>query len=170
MTTPHPELFPEGSALVTWALTPELYAERDRDWRKWPPGAWDDEPDRVEWRAPGSTLPRMAIRNNFGAWCGYVGVPEGHPCFGKGWDDAEFHELNVHGGLTYADRCQGNICHVPRAGESDHVWWLGFDCAHSGDLAPGLLFGFEHEKYRDAAYIISECELLARQLDERTER
>ena len=46
--------------------------------------------------------------------------------------------IDVHGGLTYADRCQGNICHVPKPGEPDDVWWFGFDCGHAGDFAPAI--------------------------------
>lgn len=168
-TTPRPELLPKGSTLVSWALTPEAYEQRAHDWRKWPPGAWDDEPDRIEWRAPGSKLPRLALRNNFGAWCGYVGLSEDHPLYGKTWSDPKAEALSVHGGLTFGNACAGHICHVPRAGESDHVWWLGFDCCHSGDVAPGLrlppdgLQDYEH--YRDAAYVIREVEALAAQLD-----
>ena len=183
MTTPRPDLLPEGATLIEWKLTPEVHA--DENWRQWGPGPWENEPDRIEWRSPGSSLPRMALRGPMGSWCGYVGVPEGHPLHGKkGWGTGEGEEqrddrvdqLDVHGGLTYAEACSGNICHVPQPGESDHVWWFGFDCAHSGDLTPGLLkyglgssmFG---EAYRDTAYIIMQCEVLAAQLDgKETER
>lgn len=164
MTNPQPDLLPEGATLVTWALTPDLYTGGSRDWRQWGDGPWNDEPDRIEWRTPGSTLPRMAVRNDFGGWCGYVGVPEGHRCFGKAASDPEPEALDVHGGITYGAACRGNICHVPRDGETDHVWWLGFDCGHCYDHMPGLgsaLGGV----YRDAAYVIGETERLAAQLD-----
>src|SRR5690606_18441494 len=29
-----------------------------------------------------------------------------------------------------------SVCHVADAGEPDHVWWFGFDCAHCDDLSP----------------------------------
>lgn len=102
----------------------------------WPAGPWDDEPDRAEWRAKGT--PRVAclmVRNAMGAWCGYVGVPPGHPWHGLGYDQID---AEAHGGLTYSDSCGGPICHVPRLGESDDVWWVGFDCIHYMDDAPGL--------------------------------
>lgn len=96
-----------------------------------PPGPWHAEPDHEEFRSP-EGLACIVHRNGLGSWCGYVGVPPGHPWHGKGYDNVD---AEVHGGLTYAERCQGPICHVPRPGESDDVWWLGFDCNHSQDLS-----------------------------------
>ena len=52
------------------------------DRRQWPPGPWDGEPDKVQWEDDSGYL-CMMVRNNFGAWCGYVGVPEDHPFYGK---------------------------------------------------------------------------------------
>ena len=34
---------------------------------------------------------------------------------------------------------KSGICHIPDQGEPDDVWWLGFDCLHGGDLAPGMM-------------------------------
>lgn len=84
--------------------------------------------------------------------------------------------LNVHGGLTYSDACDGEICHQPQVGEPEHVWWFGFDCAHSMDLIPQMqalsraLPGYPgglHDKdsYRNLAYVQAEILSLARQLD-----
>ena len=58
------------------------------------------------------------------------------------------------------------ICHVPLPGESDDVWWFGFDCAHSGDLVPSMLaFGASiGDDYRSLDYVIDECSDLAKQL------
>jgi hypothetical protein len=47
------------------------------------------------------------------------------------------------------------------------VWWLGFDCAHAGDVVPQMRevlpslnkFGV----YRNIDYVKNECEKLARQ-------
>ncbi len=102
----------------------------------WGEGPWQTDPDRLEWTHAG--LPCLARRNErHGNWCGYAAVPPGHPLHGKSYHDVEL-ELEAHGGLTYADRCSGEICHVPAPGESDEVWWFGFDCAHFRDFLPGM--------------------------------
>ena len=107
----------------------------------WGPGPWDNEPDRIEWRWRG--YPCLIVRSETsGALCGYVGLPPGHPWYGRDYeaihDDDE--TLRIHGGLTFTSNCNpdSSICHVPLAGESDEVWWIGFDCAHCYDYAPGL--------------------------------
>lgn len=67
------------------------------------------------------------------------------------------------------------ICHLPEPGEPDDVWWFGFDCAHAGDLMPGInavlaeigspsLPRYGDETYRDVAYVAGECARLAQQL------
>jgi hypothetical protein len=134
------------------------------DRSSWGSGPWDDEPDRVEWRAHG--LPCLMVRvSSHGAWCGYVAVPPGHPVHGQGLDGDVHHDLNVHGGITYAEACSGKVCHVPEPGEPDDVWWLGFDCVHAWDLSPrGGLPRFE--TYRDVPYVQEQVEGLARQLAE----
>lgn len=132
-------------------------------------GPWLDEPDRAEWRMEGGFV-GLAVRvDTTGAWCGYIGVPPGHPWHGKGSDDVD---ASVHGGLTYAGACAGRICHVPEPGESDDVFWLGFDCAHGGDVMPAIVklvsSGFHEDgpfpvRYRDLAYVRREVESLAEQ-------
>lgn len=80
--------------------------------------------------------------------------------------------FDVHGGLTFADHCcphptdEGRgICHVVEAGDDDNVWWLGFDCAHSGDLSPKYDGrGRWGKEYRDIGYVTEQCQTLARQL------
>lgn len=132
------------------------------------PGPWHDEPDREEFVYNGFSC--LLNRNSFGAWCGYVAVPEDHPWFGKNYDDID---ASVHGGLTYSHQCQGEICHVAEPGMPDDVWWLGFDCAHYGDLMPphkawgemgiGLDLG---GMYKDIDYVRRETKLLADQARE----
>lgn len=135
-------------------------------------GPWDYEPDRIEWKSPTGLDCLMVRHPSLLHWCGYVGVPVTNKHFGSFYDDVA---VDIHGGLTYSDRCRGHICH--ETGGGDHVWWLGFDCAHAGDLSPGMLrFKFElntagtglfernGDIYRDSVFVKRECENLAAQL------
>lgn len=160
------------------------YTTIDRKAAEWPSGPWDDEPDKMQWPDAETELPCLAVRNSHnGNWCGYVGVSEGHPLFQVGYNEAMIGDdcIEVHGGLTFADMCQPRddesvgICHVPAEGEPDHVWWLGFDCAHSFDWSPrdayyektkdGGIWARDHDRnYKSLAYVRSQCANLARQL------
>lgn len=135
-------------------------AEHKVDRSGWPPGPWDSEPDREEWRSHG--MPCLVVRNDLGGLCGYVGVPPGHPHHGKGYDDVP---ADVHGGLTYSEKCAGHICHVAQPGEPDDVWWLGFDCVHLGDARPsGHSVRLGNETYKTMAYVRAQTERLAEQM------
>jgi hypothetical protein len=134
-----------------------------------PHGPWDEEADKVHWIDPATDLDCLIVRNRAGALCGYVGIGPSHPCYKIPYEDVSLPD-GVHGGLTYSDLCQenGKICHLPFPGREEHVWWLGFDCAHSCDLIPAYLhdplFSFTKGPYRDLDYVKRECESLARQL------
>lgn len=167
-----------------WQQKERTVTHTYRDRSSWPAGPWDGEPDHAEWRDQKTGLPCLAHRNGMGAWCGYVGINPGHPWHGVHYDGCptacgEFYcehspaQVDVHGGLTYADRCQEGpegevICHVPEPGESADVWWFGFDTAHAGDLVPGV--PDYDETYRTLGYVQAECRSLAQQLAEVTAR
>jgi hypothetical protein len=113
----------------------------------WGDGPWQTEPDRLDFTHAG--LPCLALRNHHGSWCGYAAVPPGHPLHGRDFHDVD---VDVHGGLTYADHCQHDlgICHVPNPGEPDDVWWFGFDCDHCWDVRPAMnaqLRTYSHYRY-----------------------
>ena len=145
----------------------------------WPKGPWDNEPDRIEWKTKAGLVGLM-VRPRHGGWCGYVALPPTHPDHGKHYNELDA-EIEAHGGLTYAEKCAGVVCHVPAPGEPDDVWWLGFDCVHSGDFAPGharsenymrTMFegypiGRAQGDYRDEGYVRAEVEKLAEQLERR---
>lgn len=138
------------------------------DRSKWGPGAWNEEPDKVQWIDPKTDLDCLAVRNpSLGNWCGYVGVAPGHRMHGVEYDGVD---AEVHGGLTFSGPCREGsefgICHVPEPGRHSDIWWLGFDCAHYGDLSPGMKeLGFcSGEQYRQLGYVKSECESLAAQI------
>ncbi len=140
-----------------------------------PAGPWQSEPDRVEFEHEGFTC--LLVRGG-SSWCGYVGVAPGHPWHGKNYDevqapneDGEPDYVNVHGGLTYSAECGGSVCHVPKPGEPEHLWWLGFDCAHSGDLCAYELIegrrdrfnGHWYDTYKTVEYTRRETVRLADQ-------
>lgn len=147
----------------------DVIKEHRIDRSDWPKGPWDREAeDRIEWRSADG-VPCLMVRSRMGAWCGYAAVGPDHPWHGKEYSHDDV-SVDVHGGLTYADRCQaggGPICHVPLPGEPDPVWWFGFDCLHLGDLYPGSYeYPTEVAIYRDREYVRREVERLAAQLHE----
>lgn len=160
-----------GADRVIFVSTEGKSQAGDIDKSAWGPGPWQDEPDRWEGDAEG--FPALAIRNaRSGNWCGYVAVPPGHPWHGKnsGYGGGDV-SADVHGGLTYSGACHGKICHVPKPGEPDDVWWLGFDCHHAWDIAPGddpkwLALGSHDSTYRTLDYVQGECRKLARAASE----
>lgn len=134
---------------------------------------WLNEPDNLEFEAHGfpchikrhNHRPERNPKDWLGHFCAYVGIPKSHPYYGKSYDDME---LEVHGGITYA-----------KEDPEKEIHWIGFDCAHFGDLIPGIFEhrqsgGFLHdiaseygdagEVYRDINYVKAECEKLAEQL------
>lgn len=160
---------------------------RTYDKSSWGDGPWQQEPDKLQMIDEESGYDCLIVRANphIGALCGYVGVPEGHPAYGKKgeYDDPVTRDVSVHGGITFAGRCmiampnvakdletQG-VCHSGEVA-NHNVWWFGFDCAHSGDLAPALGASMgtpggyyrERDTYKDVAYVTGEIKELARQL------
>lgn len=161
--------------MQTWTTNENKAAE-------WGEGPWVDEPDKIQWTDEATGLPCMIHRGPVGSLCGYVGVPPEHPLHGKG---CEAPHVDVHGGLTYANRCmEGDdpatgICHVPGPGEPEDVWWFGFDCAHlMYDIAPAMAVRervmelppfpssplYPTPTYKDVAYVTHEVTILAAQL------
>lgn len=119
----------------------------------WPPGPWDKEPDRWEGKRAGLLI--LAVRNDMGSWCGYVGMPPEHPW--SGYDRNTIHglseDLHAHGGLTFSGWSTDRIWH---SAEEEKIWWIGFDCGHAWDLSPfmarmlaGMSSGFG---YGDGGY------------------
>jgi len=114
---------------------------------------WENEPDRLEADYKGLKL--LILRNErLGHLCGYVGVPEGHPFYGK--DLEQLADLDVHGGVTFTEEGDGKL--RPKG-----FWWIGFDCAHFGDLVPKMR-SLGWEVYRDIYYVLKETVKLADQI------
>ena len=171
------------------------------DKSEWGDGPWQKEPDKMVWVDEDTDLDCMIHRGSSGALCGYVGVPKGHPWYGVDYNDyqGERYEtdlvinVDVHGGLTFSSACQetddesSGICHVPEPGREHDIWWLGFDCAHMGDVTPELdmrtrqvakeMPGFVadvpdsplfHRTYKTVAYVMGEIHNLAQQAQDAT--
>lgn len=153
------------------------YTRDDIDKSTWGVGAWMNEPDKIQFVDEASDMDCLMVRNpHSGFWCGYVGTTQDHPFFNVAYGDISV-SIDVHGGLTFSAFCHEDpdpakgVCHVPFSGRAERVWWLGFDCAHSGDLCPGYdisvrnMFGHDgYQQYRSRFYVETECRNLAKQL------
>jgi len=121
---------------------------------------WETEPDHLEWKEATTKYKCEVKRNPMTlALCGYVTVPKKHHFYGLHYDKPS---VSVHGGLTYADKGK-----------------FGFDCAHAGDLSPGVLLSIlaaskdparymeateRFDTYRTFDWVVKETEKLARGL------
>jgi hypothetical protein len=155
----------------------ECYTVIDKS--EWGPGPWQDEPDKAVWVDVATDLDCMAVRHDqLGYWCGYVGVPFGHPAYGR---DPFAGDDDDVAGLTYGNLCQphedgpaNGICHLAQPGRPEHVYWLGFDCGHFDELAPALVAWldrvapgqphFAWQIYKPIGYVIERATELAAQL------
>lgn len=137
-------------------------------------GPWKNEPHRVEFKHAG--LDCLLLRHPILLhWCGYVGLPEDHLHYGKPYNDVD-ESVDIHGGLTYSNSCNGHVCHITEG--EDQVHWLGFDCAHWQDLSPGMGVGLQKEiteilerslggpgkAYKTVDWVQAETKSLAEQL------
>lgn len=116
-----------------------------------------------EWEYAGLKCAVVVARENQHR-CGYVRLPPTHPMYEKHYDDIP---AEVHGGLTF---CDIESC-VEKDGKG---WWIGFDCAHSGDAMydPNYVLGnvaryiYNHpnDHYWTQAEVELETESLADQM------
>lgn len=126
---------------------------------------WEKEPNEEQWVDKRTGLfCRIRRHPEHLHLCGYVGVGKDHVFFGL--TDEDFDGVHVHGGLTYAGT------------EDDGIHWFGFDCAHAGDLSPGILihllatrmaeYDYDYlrgEEYRTWDYVKAEVERMAMGID-----
>ena len=138
---------------------------------------WETEPNELDFNDDATGLACRMRRGPGGHWCGYVALPVGHPLYGKGYGDAVTvpagymdREVKVdedYGAiavltaslvakpdenvwpLDVAVRCHGGLTY---AAARDGDWWLGFDCAHSGDLCPKYSH-HDGDVYRNVEYV-----------------
>lgn len=119
---------------------------------------WLDEPNLQVWLDRETQLFCCIMRQSHsGHLCGYVAVKGEHPYYRQPHDTlpGEIHE-SCHGGLTFSD----GTLHFPH---EPKLWWLGFDCAHYGDLCPIKPFRIEGV-YRNFEYVRKNVLSLAKAL------
>lgn len=100
--------------------------------------------------------PAIVVAYPMGHRCGYVQLPDNHPCVGKDYDELG---IRVHGELTYG---KGAV--------------FGFDCAHYGDAKdPSIMsdkykelykkigFASDDETIKTTEFCIVQCESMAEQ-------
>jgi hypothetical protein len=133
----------------------------------WPPGPWQDEPDRLEWKDERTGLACKILREmRLGQLNGYVGVPPTHPY--SGWQfsddiklapgdlkDSTINDVGIFEAFIYAMRGADERGTIPLGmtlkthrgitfsgqmiNDAAALWWFGFDCGHCDDLSPGML-------------------------------
>lgn len=131
------------------------------DKSQWPEGEWTTEADLVSFTTEHGFDGVIVRHFSLGHLCGYVGVSKEHPLYGKSYGDAyDLMHVDVHGGLTYSG--QGTADY----GKKPECWYFGFDCAHLGDLSPGMLRYGSHaeDSYRDIDYVKRHVAKLSMQL------
>ncbi len=68
------------------------------DKSKWPPGPWQEEPDKIQWQDEETGLPCLIVRQpEVGHLCGYVGVAEGHPLYMLDYSDCSLKTAKPRG-------------------------------------------------------------------------
>lgn len=178
---------------MTTMTTTEFKVKRawtNMDKSTWGPGLWQHEPDRVFWLQDG--LACVIQRTHLGALCGYVGVPPGHACHGMSDSSNNWPFVNPHGGVTWTGEPPGDVvaflCDLAVNGQPLDIaswWFIGFDCAHAGDISPAMVAltrnrqretddeiqmalakSWPSDTYKDVDYVLDEVNRLREQIAE----
>ena len=155
---------------------------------------WQNEPSGFTITA--FDFPIRGVRGPMGHWCGYVGVPPSHPLYGQEYSDnvpcppevmerpTDIDEVGVinlflaafkhkewgdgYAPMTLVFHVHGGLTWTGFHGDERDFWWIGFDCAHAGDLIPDMFERYpELDRgcvYRTMDYTKGECLHLAEQL------
>ena len=152
----------------------EIYTEYEAeiDFSGFEEGEWTNEPNRIDFTYKGYDC--IILRHpKLGHLNGYIGIPDTHKLFGIDYNSGDNYNLfpNIHGGLTYSSGPHNWVDNG-----KEHIWWVGFDCAHGGDLCPFFtkdlgIPGIHKDKlgllgnYRNIEYVISEIKQFIDHLD-----
>lgn len=157
---------------------------RDRYWAKLNASPWLKEKEYEFFIDKETGYPCEIIRGHeLMHLCGYVGVSSESVFYGQNWKQEPTESLDVHGGITYgcdaashygeryklASFVVGTVHGGLKGGRSKTVdWWIGFDCAHAGDMTPSKslpsfnsVFG---GVYRDRAYVKEQLRAMCLQM------
>lgn len=124
---------------------------------------WESEPDVLSWKTnKGSVELELHIKRQpiLKHLCGYVGIPYDKSS-DKEYQKLESFGFDVHGGITFSQLGDGGTF-------KEGFWWVGFDCAHLGDISPGSML-FSHspsDTYKNIAFVKGQVEKLANQVIE----
>jgi hypothetical protein len=152
------------------------YTSMMRESKGWGDGPWQQEPDYITFDHSGRTC--IMHRNQLGGWCGYVSVAPGHPYYGMQPASMFAAERMLYvpyvnqfprtRHINYASKCNGHVCHTPKPGEPDDVWWFGFDCIGSDDIVPAFMLMYsqrmllnERAVYRDEEWVRQQLKDMA---------
>jgi hypothetical protein len=103
------------------------------DKTKWLKGPWNDEHDYEVWIDDATFYPCLMRRNQFAAWCGFVGVDQTHPLFLIGVDNPIWNSFNIHGEIGFAQfYTEADLEFDPPIKR----WWIGFNTSHKSDFLP----------------------------------
>jgi len=93
-------------------------------------------------------------------YCGYVGVPRGHPDWGKPYEKVK---VKVHSDLSFSEfgRRQREDGTPEDIWVDENLWWFGFDAHNSVGFDEQRHMIFEEASLEE---VVSWTELLAQQL------
>jgi len=104
----------------------------------------------------------IIMQQTTGHLCGYVDLPDEHPVNDfEDYEDFWDADIEVHGGITYSEDYLMDSENNKRPGN-----WIGFDCAHAGDLIPAYddMPAGINDTFRDEDYVRNELKNLVEQL------
>lgn len=156
------------------------------DKSEWYDGEWKKEADTYIWSQTINEREYYCMVMRFeelGALNGYVGVGKNYFAFQKHYFDKPLSDIDVHGGLTYADfgelKTQLINQYLEHDFEDEDLWWFGFDCSHAFDYRPEMSRKLEEmhikmglprmpilegEVYRNKDFVIGQVNDLVLQL------
>lgn len=140
------------------------------DKSSWKSGPWQTESDFVAWIDEKTNLAIIMRRNEFGCWCGFVGVDQSHSMFllKLQEEDNIIKDVEIHKGIGFSGFLhQADLEFTP----PNRKWWFGFNCSSEGDYCPRKKTqskkGVSVKSYRTEKYVYDEATKLAKYLYEK---